>query len=169
MLQLDENATAFVGPSGTLPVGGDKKALQKLAMLIEGECMELGPTKAARKYGYSRPRYYQVLEKLRKEGLEGLHNRKRGPKTNYRRNDGAVRQIISHRFLDPDASAEVIAQKIRQCGQAISTRSVYRVFAEFGLQKKTPRATAESRAESDRRNAPDAKETTARTGRRRKP
>ena len=56
--------------------------------------------------------------------------------------------MIRHRFLDPDASAEVIAQKLRQTGFAISTRSVQRVIDEYGLQKKTlpmspsPRATA---------------------------
>src|SRR5207253_7224771 len=35
-----------------------------------------------------------------------------------------------------DASAEVIAQKLRQSGLLISTRSIARVIAEFGLQKK---------------------------------
>jgi hypothetical protein len=45
--------------------------------------------------------------------------------------------VIRHRFLDPDASAEVIAQKLRQCEWPISTRSVERVIEQFGLQKKT--------------------------------
>jgi hypothetical protein len=44
---------------------------------------------------------------------------------------------MRHRFLDPDATAEVIAQKIRQTGLQISTRSVERVIEDFGLQKKT--------------------------------
>jgi hypothetical protein len=48
-----------------------------------------------------------------------------------------VRQVIRHRFLDPDASEEVIAQKLRQSGWEISIRSVQRVVEEFGLQKKT--------------------------------
>ena len=41
------------------------------------------------------------------------------------------------RFLDPQASTAVIAQKLRQTGLPISNRSVERVIAEFGLQKKT--------------------------------
>ena len=72
-----------------------------------------------------------------------LKSAKRGPKTNYRRTEQVVRQIIRHRFLDPDASAEVIAQKLRQCGWEISTRSVERVIGQFGLQKKTPRVSPE--------------------------
>jgi hypothetical protein len=48
-----------------------------------------------------------------------------------------VRQVIRHRFLDPEASPEVIAQKLRQTGFTISTRSVERVIAEYAIQKKT--------------------------------
>jgi hypothetical protein len=62
-----------------------------------------------------------------------------GQKTNYRRTEEMVRQIIRHRFLDPDASAEVIAQKLQQARHLISIRSVERVISDFGLQKKTLR------------------------------
>jgi hypothetical protein len=48
-----------------------------------------------------------------------------------------VRQVIRYRFLDPEASADVIAQKLRQTGFVISTRSVERVIGDYGLQKKT--------------------------------
>ena len=75
---------------------------------------------------------------IKEHGAIALRSQKRGPKSNYRRTEEVVRQIIRHRFLDPDASADVIAQKLRQCGLAISTRSVERVIEEFGLQKKTP-------------------------------
>ena len=49
-----------------------------------------------------------------------------------------VRQVIRHRFLDPEASPAVIAQKLSQAGWIISIRSVERVIEQFGLQKKTP-------------------------------
>jgi hypothetical protein len=55
---------------------------------------------------------------------------------NYRRTDEVVRQVIRHRFLDPEISPEVIAQKLGQTGYSISTRSVERTIADFGLQKK---------------------------------
>jgi hypothetical protein len=64
----------------------------------------------------------------------------RGPKTDSRRTEHLVRLVIRHRFLDADASAEVIAQKQLQEGHTISQRSVERVIADDGLQKKTLRS-----------------------------
>jgi hypothetical protein len=106
-------------------------------MLVEGQCEGLGPTKAAEKYGLTYARYFQLRNAFLEFGLEGLHSKKRGPKTNYRRTDEVVRQVIRHRFLDPDASPEVIAQKLQQTGFTISIRSVQRVIELYGLQKKT--------------------------------
>lgn len=61
---------------------------------------------------------------------------KRGPRGNYRRTEETVRRIIRHRFLDPDASAAVVGQKLRQEGEEVSDRSVERVITEYGLQKR---------------------------------
>lgn len=57
----------------------------------------------------------------------------RGPKTNYRRTDELERQIIRHRFLDPDAAAEVIAQRLHQTRHVISIRSVERVADKISV------------------------------------
>lgn len=137
MLELVGNNAVLVGPAGPLAVPQGDEISRKLAMLYEGECGGLGPTRAARKFGYSKQWYFQLLNAYRQHGAIALQSNKRGPKTNYRRTHEVVRQVIRHRFLDPDASAEVIAQKLRQCGSTISTRSVERVIEEFGLQKKT--------------------------------
>ena len=72
-----------------------------------------------------------------KDGSKALIPKKTGPKTNYVRTDNVVNQIIRHRFLDPDANAEVIAQKMRQTGIKVSKRTVERTITEHGLQKKT--------------------------------
>ena len=106
-------------------------------MLIEGQCEGLGAAKAAEKLGLSKQRYYQLLKLFEEAGSAGPPGQKPGPKTNYVRTDEVVRQVIRHRFLDPDASVDVIAQKLRQAGFAISTRSVDRVIEKYGLQKKT--------------------------------
>jgi hypothetical protein len=129
----------LVGPAGTLAVLPDDDITFKLAMLYEGECEPIGPIEAARKFGLSKQRYFQLLHVFRKEGALGLRRKLTGPKSNYRRTEQLVRQVIRHRFLDPDASAEVIAQKLRQSQQPISIRSVERIIADFGLQKKTLR------------------------------
>ena len=140
MMRIAKGHRVLEGPQGTLPVLDDDEIAVKLAMLYEGEC-ESGARAAALKFGYSKQRYYQLLQSFRERGAVALHSERRGPKTHYRRTDEVVRQVIRHRFLDPDASSEVIAQKLRQCGWTISTRSVERVIEEFGVQKKTLRVS----------------------------
>ncbi len=142
MCTFDRERSVLIGPGGQLPVAPDDEVTRKLAMLIEGECGHPGPGKAARKYGYSRQRYFQLRQAYRRHGAAALADRKRGPKTNYRRTGTAIREVIGHRFLDPDASAAVIAQKMRQSGVPISTSTVQRVIRSYGLEKKTLRSAA---------------------------
>ncbi len=145
MLKWDKDLNALVGPAGSLPIPPEDTITRKLLMLVEGECTGLGPAAAAEKYDYSRQRYFQLRTAFRSGGADALRNEKRGPKTHYRRTHQVVRQVIRHRFLDPDASPEVIAQMIRQNGCPISVTSVKRIIADYGLQKKTlrlpPRST----------------------------
>lgn len=136
-MQFQRRKHQLQGESGSLPLAKDDEVALKLAMLIEGECEGLGPVRAAGKYGFSKQRYFQLRKAFHREGSSALLSKPRGPRRNYRRSDELVRQVIRHRFLDPDASADVIAQKLRQSGLAISTRSVERVIADYGLQKKT--------------------------------
>lgn len=143
MFEMDLEKMRMVGARGALPVAPDDEITRRLAMLVEGQCQGMGATRAAEKYGYTRQRYSQLLHAFVEGGALALKRGKRGPKTNYRRTEEVVRQVIRYRFLDPNASAEVIAQKLRQCGWAISTRSVERTISQFGLQKKTPLVSAQ--------------------------
>lgn len=134
---FDSKKHALVGPAGELAVRANDEVTRKLAMLYSGECTEVGPLQAAALFGFSKQRYFQLRQLFKERGAAALQSNVRGPKTQYRRTDEVVRQVIRHRFLDADASPEVIAQKLRQAGFVISTRSVQRVIEEFGLQKKT--------------------------------
>jgi hypothetical protein len=136
-VSLSKKQILFTGPGGTLEIPNDDEVCRRLAMLIEGQCEGLGPSKAAEKYDFTRQRYYQILAAFYKEGAEGLLLHPPGPKTDYRRTDQVVRLVIRCRFLDPDCSPAVIAQKIRQQNHSISQRSVERIIADYGLQKKT--------------------------------
>jgi transposase len=136
-MQFDLPALRIFGPSGELPVLADDLVVFRFAMLVEGQCEGVGAAKAADKFGLSKQRYFQLLKLYRERGSLGLLGQKPGPKHNYVRTDEVVRQIIRHRFLDPDATLDIIAQKLRQAGFAVSTRSVVRVIEEYGLQKKT--------------------------------
>jgi hypothetical protein len=137
LLHYDTQLLQLVGPAGSLAVAPTDEITRKLAMLIEGECQGLGPLAAAQKYGFSKQRYFQIRNAFLAQGASALQSQRRGPKRPHRRTDEVVRQVIRARFLDPEASAEVIAQKLRQAGFLLSTRSVERVLADYGLQKKT--------------------------------
>ena len=136
---LSKKQLRFTGPGGSLLVPKDDEVCRRLAMLIEGECEEIGPSLAALKYHFTRQRYYQILDAFLEQGAEGLLLHTPGPKSDYRRTDQVVRLVIRCRFLDPDSSPEVIAQKIRQQSHTISQRSVERIIADYALQKKTLR------------------------------
>lgn len=108
---------------------------KKLGMLIEGHCT-IGVKEAIKKYGYTEQRYYQLIKQYEKGGAGALINKKRGSDRQPVRTKEAVNQIIRLRFLDPFASAGVIAQKLKQLGYSVSKRSVERTITEYGLQKK---------------------------------
>lgn len=136
-MRFDITPEEFIGPDGSLSINTDDEVSLKLAMLIKGECGSGGPSQAAKEFGFSRQRYFQLRTLFHQHGATGLVSRKRGPKRNYRRTKEAVNQTVRYRFLDPDISSEVIAQKLRQTHFNISARSVDRILEEFGLQKKT--------------------------------
>ena len=135
----DQNQPQLTGSAGSLLVPSDDEITLKLAMIFEGQCESLGPTKAATKFGYSKARYFQLLHLYQEHGAQALLSKPTGPKSNYRRTDEVLRQVIRHRFLDPEASVAVIAQKLQQTHHPLSVRSVQRVIADYGLQKKTLR------------------------------
>lgn len=135
---MTNDTIIFEGPKGTLIINKTDKLARKLAMLIENKCFGVKVEEAAKKYGFSRPRFYQIKSGFQKGGSIALLEKKRGPLKNYVRTDTIVNQIIRLRFLDPDSSVEVITQKIKQMGYNISQRSVERTITEYGLQKKTP-------------------------------
>jgi transposase len=112
----------------------DDKLARKLFMLMEGELY--GRKKACKKFGFSEPRYFQLLRDYKKYGSKALIDRKRGSNKQPVRTEEKVKEIIRMRYLDPFQSAEVIAQKMNQKGMKISVRSIERTITEYGLQKK---------------------------------
>jgi hypothetical protein len=129
----------LLGPVGSLPIAASDEVAQRFVMLVEGECLHEHIISIAAKYGYCPQRYYQLLKAYKKGGTEALQPQKTGPKSLTRRTDTVVRQVLRYRFLDPDSSPAVIARKLRQTHFSIGQRSVERIIADYGLQKKTLR------------------------------
>lgn len=144
MLRFDKQRSQVIGPGGCLDIRQGDEVARKLAMLIEGECGAESKKDVAAEYGFSRQRYFQLRKDFIAGGTAALCSFKRGPKKRSRRTEEAVRQIIRYRFLDPDITEDVIAQKLRQQGKPITSRSVQRTLKEFGLQKKTLRKSSDS-------------------------
>ncbi len=119
-----------------LNVQNDDVATNKLLMLIEGT-YGIGVKESLAKYGYTEQRYYQLLKSFKQDGVQALVNKKTGPHHKTIRTQSVMHQIIRLRFLDPEGSLPVIAQKLKQMGINVSQRSVERTIQEFGLQKKT--------------------------------
>ncbi len=137
MFQFDHHSKQFLGLGGYLPLLPDDELAWKFTMLVEGECSSDSVGVIAERFGFSRQRYYQLRKIFHEQGIAGLMHQPRGPQTNYRRHQEVVCQTIRHRFLDPEATTDIITQKLRQTGFKISKRTVDRIVAEFGLQKKT--------------------------------
>jgi len=79
MFEYDAENSLLVGPHGSLAIPPGEQASLKMAMLLQGECTQLGPTQAAKKFNYSKSRYYQLREAFTQQGIGGLANNKSGP------------------------------------------------------------------------------------------
>jgi hypothetical protein len=138
-LQFDPASNQLTGPAGSLAVAPEDALARRFLMILEGQCLQENIVTVVEKYGLCRQRYYQLLKAFQHGGLPALQPKKTGPKSNYRRTEQVVRQVLRYIFLDTDASTEVVVQKLRQTHFAISLRSVRRIIADYGLQKKTLR------------------------------
>ena len=148
--QTDGGFIMLKGPGGALRIDTLDKLSLKLAMLFEGTCLTKHPSKVAARYGFTKQRYYQILQRFNEGGSMAIMDKKKGPKRNYIRIESIVNQILRYKFLDPESSAEVIAQKLTQAGSRISIRSVERTITEYGLQKKTPFVKSNGKAARNR-------------------
>ena len=97
MFNYDPKNSSIIGPKGILTIPPGDKASLKMAMLLQGECTDIGPTQAAFNFNYSKSRYYQVREDFTEFGVEGLISKKTGPQHNYRRTPEVTKLIIRAR------------------------------------------------------------------------
>lgn len=120
-----------------LSVSPQDSVAWKLSMLFEAAHPSSDRIEdIAQRYGYSREHFYVIKKAYDVYGADGLKDKPTDPKSDHVRTEEVKKQIIRHRFLDPEANCEVIAQKMQQSGVQVSQRSVERTIQDYGLQKK---------------------------------
>jgi transposase len=130
----------FEGPQGHFVVEYQDREALDLLMLYEGETTDIAITELCRQYGYqSTESYYHKLKAFQKQGMKGLRRTRRGPRTNYRRTDEAVKRAIALRFEFPEDNAEQIQKRLHELGHRLSLRSVERIFGDYGIALKKKR------------------------------
>lgn len=70
MFGYDPQRSVLIGPCGTLQIPPGDQASLKMAMILQGECTEIGPTQAAKLFQYSKSRYYQIRDTFIQKGVE---------------------------------------------------------------------------------------------------
>lgn len=120
----------------TYAISPDDKLSLKVNMIMEYIYGGVSINHIREKYGYTKQRFFQILNTYKQHGIEALATKKTGPKKNRIRTGRIENLIVRYKFLDSSMSAAVIAQKLRQEGINISQRSVMRTITEKGLSKK---------------------------------
>jgi transposase len=92
---------------------------------------------ATQAFGFSRPSFYQIQATLRKEGLQGLLPRKRGPKGAHKLTPEIMAFITDAVGTRGKLGARALVEKIKErFGLKLHPRSVERAFS--GHEKKRP-------------------------------
>jgi len=120
----------------TFVIDNEDKLSLKINMIMEYIYGDVSISYITQKYGYTKQRFFQILNLYKHQGTCALVQQKTGPKKNRIRTENIENLIVRYKFLDPLISAAVIAQKLKQQGISISQRSVMRTITEKGLSKK---------------------------------
>ena len=76
----------YLAPQGLFPSGKMMKSLLSLPCSLRANVKALGLPKPAKKFGYTRQRYYQILDQFKNHGAEGLKSLKTRPQSQLPQN-----------------------------------------------------------------------------------
>lgn len=71
-------------------------------------------TRAADEFGLSRPTLYQAQDQFKKQGLEGLLARKRGPKSPHKLTPEVQQYLQELKTSEPELGARELVRRLRQ-------------------------------------------------------
>ena len=108
----------------------------------------------AKRYGCSERQAYTWGHRFEDEGLQGLLNRKSGPKRPHKVDDETEKLIVSIRTETPEGRSitEIPAIMMERYGREVSQATVARVIKKRGLpqKKRGPKPWAHHRGSGDR-------------------
>ena len=139
MAQFDLKKHALVGPGGSLEVPAGTRSPRSWRCSSKASA-KAGPPTSREEVQLQQATLFPTPRWGPRKGGDRIAESETWPQNQLPSDTQLVRQVIRHRLLDPDASPEVIAQKLVQSGWTISIRSVERVLADYTLQKKLHRA-----------------------------
>ena len=84
----------------------------------------------------SKTSFYLWQERFRKGGMEGLKDKKRGPKSPSKRTKETESRIISKKFASPEKNIFEISDELKEEGMDVSPRTVARTLSSHLLTKK---------------------------------
>ncbi|RMG62090.1 MAG: helix-turn-helix domain-containing protein [Calditrichaeota bacterium] len=113
-----------------------KRSLQSRLKLVE-TALELGVTKSAKLFGYSRVTVYKWLRRYQEQGFEGLKERSRRPHHHPRKISPELEaRILAIRRENPFLGPRRIKA---QFGLPCSESTIYRVLKRHGLLRERKR------------------------------
>jgi len=87
-------------------------------------------TEAARRFGFSRPAFYQIRAAWEQHGMPGLIPQRPGPRSAHKLNDQVLAVLDAHLADDPNlSSAELAARLLDEPGLVVHPRSIERALA----------------------------------------
>lgn len=116
----------------------EDKAQVKYEMLRVREVDRVLINETCRLYGFTRESYRHILARFRREGIEGLFERKRGRRGPLKATARVREFIHAERRRQAELSAEDLIERCRkELGVVLSRRTVFRILeAEDGSKKK---------------------------------
>lgn len=106
----------------------------KYEMLRQVRVEERPIQQAAKRFGFSRPSFYQAQAGFRKSGLAGLLPQRRGPRAGHKLTDEVMKFVVEQKAADASLSLQQLARAVHQeFGLKVHPRSINR---QLRRQKK---------------------------------
>ena len=99
----------------------------KYEMLRQVDVDKQPVSQAAKRFGFSRPSFYQAQAAFQEAGLTGLLPQKRGPRSGHKLTPELMQFVTQLRLAEPEISSAQIAERIAQrFGVSVHPRSIDR-------------------------------------------